>query len=179
MGELASVAADGEFTMNLLNLSDLMIWFGGMGTKEAQNYSMGLFEFGIGVNDEGNLVSRSRFGTGGAKLNLASNWGVWDQIGSVLNVNRDVQEAEKVLEAIRDGGPNTFDGDSEVSIDLIEMLAAEEELLLEIHIIQQLLRHQHRRHKGKNKRGNSKSSKRTWRRLRLFLKRNNWQQSRS
>jgi hypothetical protein len=128
MGELASVAADGEFTMNLLNLSDLMIWFGGMGTKEAQNYSMGLFEFGIGVNDEGNLVSRSRFGTGGAKLNLASNWGVWDQIGSVLNVNRDVQEAEKVLEAIRDGGPNTFDGDSEVSIDLIEMLAAEEDI---------------------------------------------------
>jgi hypothetical protein len=129
MGELASVAADGEFTMNLLNLSDLMIWFGGMGTKEAQNYSMGLFEFGIGVNDQGNLVSRSRFGTGGAKLNLASNWGVWDQIGSVLNVNRDVQEAEKVLEAIRDGGPNTFDGDSEVSIDLIEMLAAEEDRL--------------------------------------------------
>jgi hypothetical protein len=127
MGELASVAADGEFTMNLLNLSDLMIWFGGMGTKEAQNYSMGLFEFGIGVNDEGNLVSRSRFGTGGAKLNLASNWGVWDQIGSVLNVNKDIKKAQNVRKSIRDGGENTFNGDSEVSADLIEILFYEEE----------------------------------------------------
>jgi tetratricopeptide (TPR) repeat protein len=128
MGEMASVLADGEFTINLLNLSDLMI-LGGMKTGEAQKYSMGLFEFGIGLNDEGKMVSRSRFGTGGAKLNLASNWGVWDQIGSVLNVNRDVQEAEKALQSIRDGGPNNFDGDSEVSIDLIEMLAAEEDRL--------------------------------------------------
>jgi hypothetical protein len=127
MGELASVAADGEFTMNLLNLSDLMIWFGGMGTKEAQNYSMGLFEFGIGLNDEGKMVSRSRFGTGGAKLNLASNWGVWDQIGKVLNVNKDIKKAQNVRKSIRDGGENTFNGDSEVSADLIEILFYEEE----------------------------------------------------
>jgi hypothetical protein len=89
-GELASMAFDGEFTVNLLNLSDIARIFGA-GDEAASRLNKGLFEVGIGWDDDGDFGVRSRFGSGGASLNIGGLIGVWDVFGNVQRKNEEIQ----------------------------------------------------------------------------------------
>jgi hypothetical protein len=108
-GEAIGSLFDGEFTLNLVNLSDFASL---LGADDPSQYNMGLFEIGFSADGV-----RSRFGSGGASLNLVSTI---QGIGSLIeigNINSDARQAKEVKDKMFAKKPteltpedNTFEG---------------------------------------------------------------------
>jgi hypothetical protein len=91
VGELAGSLIDGEFRVNLLNVSDFARWLGA-DESLAQSMNQGLLEVGIGFNDRGEFGVRSRIGGGGAALNLSVMTGLAEAFENVAMVNQEIQD---------------------------------------------------------------------------------------
>jgi hypothetical protein len=106
VGEGVGSLIDGEFSINLLNLADLLAFLPGDKTddmsddffKKLQNLknnsSMGLFELNIGVRPDKAGI-RSRIGTGGAGINIMGLVEGFVALGRIGDINAAAIEARE------------------------------------------------------------------------------------
>jgi hypothetical protein len=106
-GEAFGAILDGEFTLNILNVSDILSFFipdekpDGMSQKEYDNLlrirnrtNIGLLEVGLGFNERNEFGLRSRIGSGGANINITALMRGFRALGRIDEINTLAIEAK-------------------------------------------------------------------------------------
>ncbi len=93
-GEAAGSLIDKDFSLNVLNLADIMAL---AGVEEENTSDLGLFEVHMGFDEEGNFTSHSKIGTGGAQISyrdiLFDADTVFNNMARIQSINDDTEAA--------------------------------------------------------------------------------------